>query len=111
MIDILEDWSESFKGVTPFRIDGNVDIHERARLMKQFNTDKGPNACKLFLLSTRSGGLGVNLVGADTVIFYDTDWNPQVDRQAQDRAHRIGQTKVRKNAMSVLLLIFPYSQF
>lgn len=61
--------------------------------MKKFNTEKGPDSCKLFLLSTRAGGLGVNLVAADTVIFFDTDWNPQMDRQAQDRAHRIGQTK------------------
>lgn len=93
MLDILQDWCEDYKGVTPFRIDGTVDVHERSRLMKAFNTDTGPEACKLFLLSTRSGGLGVNLVAADTVIFYDTDWNPQMDRQAQDRAHRIGQTR------------------
>ncbi|MCO5564182.1 hypothetical protein L7F22_017839 [Adiantum nelumboides] len=47
----------------------------------------------LFILSTRSGGVGVNLVGADTVIFYDSDWNPAMDQQAQDRCHRIGQTR------------------
>ena len=47
----------------------------------------------VFILSTRSGGLGINLTGADTVIFYDTDWNPAMDAQAQDRAHRIGQTR------------------
>jgi ATP-dependent DNA helicase len=93
MIDILEDWADMFKGVKAFRIDGAVSVDERARLMKEFNNDKSDDACKLFLLSTRAGGLGVNLVAADTVIFYDTDWNPQVDRQAQDRAHRIGQTK------------------
>lgn len=46
-----------------------------------------------FLLSTRAGGLGVNLIAADTVIFYDNDWNPTMDEQATDRAHRIGQTK------------------
>ncbi|CAN0515400.1 unnamed protein product, partial [Ectocarpus sp. 8 AP-2014] len=46
-----------------------------------------------FILSTRSGGLGINLTGADTVIFYDSDWNPAMDAQAQDRAHRIGQTR------------------
>ena len=58
--------------------------------MDRFNSDP-----KLFcfILSTRSGGLGINLTGADTVIFYDTDWNPAMDAQAQDRAHRIGQTR------------------
>ncbi len=46
-----------------------------------------------FLLSTRAGGLGINLTAADTVIFYDSDWNPTVDQQAMDRAHRLGQTR------------------
>lgn len=47
----------------------------------------------MFLLSTRAGGLGINLTAADTVIFYDSDWNPTVDQQAMDRAHRLGQTR------------------
>lgn len=47
----------------------------------------------IFLLSTRAGGIGINLTAADTVIFYDSDWNPTIDRQAMDRAYRIGQTK------------------
>ena len=59
-------------------------------MMDQFNRDSRVFA---FILSTRSGGLGINLVGADTVIFYDSDWNPAMDAQAQDRAHRIGQTR------------------
>lgn len=58
--------------------------------MEQFNGDKRIFA---FILSTRSGGVGVNLTGADTVIFYDSDWNPTMDAQAQDRCHRIGQTR------------------
>lgn len=60
------------------------------------NTDKF-----VFLLSTRAGGLGINLTAADTVIIYDSDWNPQMDLQAMDRAHRIGQ----KNLVNVYRLI------
>ena len=59
-------------------------------LMERFNRDE---RVFCFILSTRSGGLGVNLTGADTVIFYDSDWNPTMDAQAQDRCHRIGQTR------------------
>jgi len=58
--------------------------------MDRFNKDE---KIFVFILSTRSGGLGINLTGADTVIFYDSDWNPAMDAQAQDRAHRIGQTR------------------
>ena len=58
--------------------------------MDRFNKD---DRLFCFILSTRSGGLGVNLTGADTVIFYDSDWNPTMDAQAQDRCHRIGQTR------------------
>lgn len=59
-------------------------------LMERFNADQ---RIFCFILSTRSGGVGVNLTGADTVIFYDSDWNPTMDAQAQDRCHRIGQTR------------------
>lgn len=66
----------------------------RREEVKRFQTSgDAPDAPRLFLLSTRAGGLGLNLVAADTVIFYDQDWNPQMDLQAQDRAHRIGQTR------------------
>ena len=58
--------------------------------MDRFNRD---TRVFCFILSTRSGGLGVNLTGADTVVFYDSDWNPTMDAQAQDRCHRIGQTR------------------
>lgn len=58
--------------------------------MDRFNRDQ---RIFCFILSTRSGGLGVNLTGADTVVFYDSDWNPTMDAQAQDRCHRIGQTR------------------
>ena len=89
MIDILEKFM-SYHGFTYLRLDGKIKPEERLSIMERFNHDK-----KIFclLLSTRAGGLGVNLIGADTVIFYDSDWNPTVDAQAQDRCHRIGQTK------------------
>jgi len=67
-----------------------IQVEQRQVLMERFNTDK---RIFCFILSTRSGGLGVNLTGADTVIFYDSDWNPTMDAQAQDRCHRIGQTR------------------
>ncbi|PWN54260.1 hypothetical protein IE53DRAFT_323394 [Violaceomyces palustris] len=93
MLDIIEDWASEYKGLRTCRIDGSTSQVDRREQMRSFNEDKGPDACNLFLLSTRAGGLGINLVAADTVIFYDSDWNPQMDLQAQDRVHRIGQTK------------------
>ncbi|KAF7305235.1 SNF2 family DNA-dependent ATPase [Mycena chlorophos] len=94
MLDILEDWAVDMKGWNICRIDGSTPPLERRDQMDEFqNGGDAPDAPKLFLLSTQAGGLGVNLTAADTVIFYDQDWNPQMDIQAQDRAHRIGQTK------------------
>merc|ERR1719245_2289587 len=89
MLDVLERFL-SYHAVTYSRLDGSTKPQARIQIMEQFNRDP-----KIFcmILSTRSGGLGVNLIGADTVIFYDSDWNPTVDAQAQDRCHRIGQTK------------------
>ncbi|OAD78628.1 hypothetical protein PHYBLDRAFT_107969 [Phycomyces blakesleeanus NRRL 1555(-)] len=72
------------------RLDGATKIEQRQGLTEQFNNDK---RILCFILSTRSGGLGINLTGADTVIFYDSDWNPSMDKQCQDRTHRIGQTR------------------
>lgn len=63
---------------------------ERQAIVDAFNNDTSISAC---LLSTRAGGQGLNLTGADTVIIHDLDFNPQIDRQAEDRCHRIGQTK------------------
>ncbi len=71
------------------RLDGNTSADERERRMYAFNDPSSPYF--IFLLSTRAGGLGLNLATADTVIIFDSDWNPMVDAQAQDRAHRIGQ--------------------
>jgi len=72
------------------RLDGSCKIEDRRSSIRRFNTDPEVFA---FLLSTRAGGLGINLTAADTAIIFDSDWNPQVDLQAQDRCHRIGQTR------------------
>ena len=90
LLDILEDYC-MIRGYEYCRIDGNTSYEDRENSIDEFNK---PGSKKfIFLLSTRAGGLGINLATADTVILYDSDWNPQVDLQAQDRAHRIGQTK------------------
>jgi ATP-dependent DNA helicase len=130
---VLQDWATEFKGLKIYRIDGNTKQAERQRQMNEFNNaGEEDGVCRLFILSTRAGGLGINLVAADTVIFCsslpfalrlslslfvprartlerclnlltrpplvsgvldDQDWNPQMDLQAQDRAHRIGQKR------------------
>ncbi|XP_022760503.1 ISWI chromatin-remodeling complex ATPase CHR11-like isoform X4 [Durio zibethinus] len=90
LLDILEDYL-IFCGYQYCRIDGNTGGEDRDASIEAFNK---PGSEKfVFLLSTRAGGLGINLATADVVILYDSDWNPQVDLQAQDRAHRIGQKK------------------
>lgn len=89
-LDILEDWATVLRGWPVCRIDGAVKQEDRSDQIDAFNTQKDH---QLFLLSTRAGGLGINLTSADTVILFDSDWNPQQDLQAQDRAHRIGQTR------------------
>ncbi|KAI4317782.1 hypothetical protein L6164_025624 [Bauhinia variegata] len=73
------------------RLDGSTKTEERGALLRKFNAPDSPYF--MFLLSTRAGGLGLNLQTADTVIIFDSDWNPQMDQQAEDRAHRIGQKK------------------
>ncbi|KAK7406686.1 hypothetical protein VNO78_08316 [Psophocarpus tetragonolobus] len=90
VLDIM-DYYFSEKGFEVCRIDGSVHLDERKRQIQEFN-DANSN-CRVFLLSTRAGGLGINLTAADTCILYDSDWNPQMDLQAMDRCHRIGQTK------------------
>lgn len=89
MLDVLESFL-NYHGHIYLRLDGTTKVEQRQVLMERFNSDKRIFA---FILSTRSGGVGVNLTGADTVIFYDSDWNPTMDAQAQDRCHRIGQTR------------------
>ncbi|XP_010315564.2 protein CHROMATIN REMODELING 19 isoform X2 [Solanum lycopersicum] len=89
MLDILE-WTLDVIGVTYRRLDGSTQVTERQTIVDTFNKDTSIFAC---LLSTRAGGQGLNLTGADTVIIHDMDFNPQIDRQAEDRCHRIGQNK------------------
>jgi SNF2 family DNA or RNA helicase len=90
MLDILEDYC-IWRNFEYCRLDGQTSHEDRQESIDAYNS---PNSTKfVFMLSTRAGGLGINLASADIVILYDSDWNPQVDLQAADRAHRIGQTK------------------
>lgn len=98
IMNIMEDFLR-LRGITYLRLDGSTKADDRSELLKEFNAPDSPYFC--FLLSTRAGGLGLNLQTADTVIIYDSDWNPHQDLQAQDRAHRIGQ----KNEVRILRLI------
>ncbi|KAI1662520.1 SWI/SNF family of DNA-dependent ATPase [Daldinia decipiens] len=90
LLDILEDYCV-FRDFKYCRIDGGTAHEDRIAAIDDYNK---PDSEKfIFLLTTRAGGLGINLTSADIVILYDSDWNPQADLQAMDRAHRIGQTK------------------
>lgn len=89
VLDVLEQFL-NYHGYLYMRLDGATKIEDRQILTERFNTD---DKVTVFILSSRSGGLGINLTGADTVIFYDSDWNPAMDKQCQDRCHRIGQTR------------------
>ena len=93
VLDILEDYCAARRdeGFSYCRIDGSTNGEDRQDAIDSYNAPG--SEVFLFLLSTRAGGLGINLQTADIVIIYDSDWNPQADLQAQDRAHRIGQTK------------------
>lgn len=90
MLDILGDYL-SIRGLPFQRLDGTVPSATRRAAIDHFNSPDSPDF--VFLLSTRAGGLGINLMTADTVIIFDSDWNPQADLQAMARAHRIGQKK------------------
>jgi len=90
VLDILEDYCV-FRGHKYCRIDGGTAHEDRIASIDEYNK---PGSEKfIFLLTTRAGGLGINLTTADIVVLFDSDWNPQADLQAMDRAHRIGQTK------------------
>ncbi|ETN36256.1 uncharacterized protein HMPREF1541_08533 [Cyphellophora europaea CBS 101466] len=90
MLDILGDYMD-YRGHAYQRLDGTIAAAPRRMAIDHFNAPDSTDFC--FLLSTRAGGLGINLMTADTVIIFDSDWNPQADLQAMARAHRIGQTK------------------
>ncbi|KAJ5009827.1 Chromatin structure-remodeling complex subunit snf21 [Colletotrichum sp. SAR 10_99] len=98
IMDIMEDYLR-YRNMKYMRLDGTTKSDERSDLLREFNAPDSEYF--MFLLSTRAGGLGLNLQTADTVIIYDSDWNPHQDLQAQDRAHRIGQ----KNEVRILRLI------
>lgn len=91
MLDLLGVYL-SLQGYSFQRLDGSIDSESRKRAIERFNAPGSEDFC--FLLSTRAGGLGINLETADTVIIFDSDWNPQNDLQAMARAHRIGQRNI-----------------
>lgn len=108
VLDLLQDWL-TWKKIGTERLDGSTSQEEREIIIRDFNAPRSKS--KIFLLSTRAGGLGINLTSADTVILFDNDWNPQMDLQAIDRVHRIGQTKpvkiyrfLIKNSVEELLM-------
>ncbi|GES59966.1 DNA repair protein Rhp26/Rad26 [Aspergillus terreus] len=90
MLDILEKFVNSLSGINYRRMDGTTPIAQRQSMVDEFNKDP---SLHLFLLTTKVGGLGVNLTGADRVIIYDPDWNPSTDMQARERAWRLGQKR------------------
>lgn len=98
LMTIMEDYL-GWRGFSYLRLDGTTKAEDRGDLLKKFNNPDSDYF--IFLLSTRAGGLGLNLQAADTVIIFDSDWNPHQDLQAQDRAHRIGQ----QNEVRVLRLM------
>jgi len=107
MLDIVQDYL-TYRGYTYERLDGSVRGEERYLAVNNFNES---DETFIFLLSTRAGGQGLNLMTADTVIFLDNDFNPQNDLQAAARAHRIGQTRpvkvirlVSKNTVEEIIL-------
>lgn len=89
VLDIVEHYLQIRK-LGYLRLDGQTPVTERQDMINQYNTD---DTIFIFLLSTKAGGLGINLTAADTVIIHDIDFNPYNDKQAEDRAHRMGQKK------------------
>lgn len=79
------------RGYSNISLDGRLDVSERSEIMRKFN--ENPQKPQIMLLSINAGGVGLNLTGANHVFFIEPQWNPQIERQAQDRVHRYGQTK------------------
>jgi DNA excision repair protein ERCC-6 len=90
MLNIIEDFIKGMNGFSYLRMDGSTNIKDRQTMVDRFNTDPDLH---VFLLTTKVGGLGVNLTGANRVIIFDPDWNPSTDVQARERAWRLGQKK------------------
>ncbi|KAI6894800.1 SWI/SNF chromatin remodeling complex component, partial [Hortaea werneckii] len=108
-LDLLETYCSELRQWPTCRIDGSIAQSDRHDQIQAFNEPESDT--NIFLLSTRAGGQGINLAAADTVLLFDSDWNPQQDLQAQDRAHRIGQTRpvivyrfATKNTVEQMLL-------
>ncbi|CAK9812257.1 SWI/SNF-related matrix-associated actin-dependent regulator of chromatin subfamily A containing DEAD/H box 1 homolog [Anthophora quadrimaculata] len=97
ILDILEEYL-TIRGQTYLRLDGSTPVTDRQCLINQYTEDE---SIFIFLLSTRAGGLGINLTAADTVIIHDIDFNPYNDKQAEDRCHRVGQ----KRPVSIIRLL------
>lgn len=89
MLDVIEKYLD-IRGYTYCRLDGSTAVNERQEMIDDYNAD---SAIFIFLLSTKAGGMGINLTAADTGIIHDIDFNPYNDKQAEDRCHRMGQTK------------------
>lgn len=87
MLDILEDYL-MMRQYAYHRLDGTTELEERERMINEFTSPDSKTI--VFLISTRAGGLGINLTSANHVVLFDSDFNPQIDLQAMDRAHRIG---------------------
>ena len=98
VLDILEDYL-TYRNINFFRLDGRTSSYMRTSYMDQFNSSQQETL--VFILTTRAGGLGINLISAHHVIILDSDWNPQMDMQAMDRAHRLGQ----KHPVTVFRLV------
>ena len=99
MMDVMEKFLK-IRGHRYLRLDGQTPVQERQYLIDEFNNDP---EIFIFILSTRAGGLGINLTAANTVILHDLDFNPYNDKQAEDRCHRMGQTKEVKIIRSILI--------